>query len=153
MCIPDVAAGGETAGPAAEPKPAAESKKLPGHVLIVDDSTVNRKVLTAFLKKAGITAIDHADNGGEALAKLDAEEKNGHPFDFIFSDLWMPNMNGFEFIEKLRADPRFSRIPVFALTADTEFRRDVRTSLFTGILLKPLTYEKLAATFARTHQA
>ena len=56
-------------------------------------------------------------------------------------------MNGLEFIEKLRTDPRFSRLSVFALTADTEFRRDARNKLFTGVLLKPLTYDKLVKAF------
>ena len=59
----------------------------------------------------------------------------------------MPNMNGIEFIEKLRVDSRFKRLPVFAVTADTEFQRDARTQLFTGVLLKPLTYEKLLEVF------
>ena len=62
-------------------------------------------------------------------------------------------MNGMELIEKVRADSRFSRLPVFALTADTEFRRDARTNLFTGILLKPLTYGKLMEVFAEADYA
>ena len=144
--IPNVAAdAGKTPAPA--PK-AAAVKKLPEHVLVVDDSPVNRAVLTAFLKKAGVVSIDHAADGVEALAKLDAAAKAGQAYDFILSDLWMPNMNGIELIEKLRKDPRFGRLPCFALTADTEFKHDVRTKLFTGILLKPLTYDKLMGTFA-----
>ena len=83
-----------------------------------------------------------------ALSELDLAVKNGSPYDFVVSDLWMPNMNGMELIEKLRADSRFSRLPVFALTADTEFRGDARTELFTGVLLKPVTYQKLVEVFA-----
>ena len=146
--LPNIAAAEGTAEAAAAPKPAAAPKKLPGHVLIVDDSPVNRAVLTAFLKRAGIVAVDHATDGAEALASLDSAMNAGHPHDFILSDLWMPNMNGLEFVEKLRTDPRFDRLPCFALTADTEFKRDNRHKLFTGILLKPLTYDKLVATFA-----
>jgi CheY-like chemotaxis protein len=131
-----------------KPKPNAALKKLPKHVLVVDDSSVNRSVLNAFLKKMGVAAIDLAGDGEEALAKLDAAMKAGRPHDFILSDLWMPNMNGLEFIEKFRADSRFSNIPVFALTADTEFQHDARTKLFTGVLLKPLTYDKLMEVFA-----
>ena len=107
--------------------------------------------MTAFLKKAGILSIDHAGDGKEALAKLDSAIEASDPHDFIFSDLWMPNMNGLEFIEKVRFDPRFIRLPIFALTADTEFKRDVRTELFTGILLKPVTYDKLVEVFAATN--
>ena len=145
--IPNIKAANETLQPASEPKPAAQ-QKVPGHVLIVDDSPVNRKVLTAFLKKAGVVSIDQAVDGTEAVAKLDEAAKTGHLPDFVYSDLWMPKMNGVELIEKIRSDHRFSRLPVFALTADTECKRDVRTRLFTGVLLKPVTYDKLVKTFS-----
>ena len=131
-----------------ETKTIAKLKRLPKHVLVIDDSPVNRKVLTAFLKRAGIVSINHAGNGGEALAEIDSAMNAGNPYDVIFSDLWMPNINGIEFIEKLREDSRFDHLPVFALTADTEFQHDVRKNLFTGILLKPLTYDKLVQVFA-----
>ena len=121
---------------------------LPKHVMVVDDSPVNRAVLTAFLKRAGIDSIDQATDGLEALAKLDVAMLEGRPHDFVLSDLWMPNMNGLEFIEKVRADARFGELPVFAVTADTESRQDRRTDLFTGILLKPMTYDKLVGVFA-----
>ena len=148
VCIPGVPASGKEAEPASELQTAVSPEKLPKHVLVLDDSPVNRKVLTALLKKAGITAVEHAGDGAEALVKIDSAEKAGDPCDFVFSDLWMPNMNGLEFIGKLRADPRFKSLPVYAVTADTEFRRDARTYLFTGILLKPLTYAKLMEVFA-----
>lgn len=148
--IPDIAVCEEQKepDPASAPTPAVMPVNRPEHVLIVDDSPVNRAVLTAFLKKAGITSIDQARDGGEAFAKLDSAEKSGQPYDFVLSDLWMPNMNGMELIEKLRGDSRFKELPVFALTADTEYRRDARNYLFSGILLKPLTYEKLLDVFS-----
>jgi len=146
--IPGVATNDEKPAPDAEVKPAPAPENLPKHVLVVDDSPVNRLVITAFLKKAGISLVDHASDGGEALAKLDSALKTGQPYDFVFSDFWMPNMNGLEFIERLRADSRLRDIPVFAVTADTEYRNDARSKLFTGVLLKPLTYAKLVETFA-----
>ena len=123
-------------------------KSIPAHVLVVDDSQVNRLVLSAFLKKAGVSSIDHAGDGAEALARLDEGVKEGRPHDFVFSDFWMPNMNGLEFVEKLRGDDRFSGLPVVAVTGDTESRNDPRTGLFTGILLKPLTFNKLMEGFS-----
>ena len=119
------------------------------HVLVVDDSPVNQKVLSAFLKKAGIASIDLAGDGAEALSKLDSSAKAGNPYDFVFSDFWMPNMNGLEFIEKLRADSRFGHLPAIAVTADTEFHKDSRFRLFNGVLLKPLTYGKLMEVFKK----
>ena len=133
---------------AAEPKLFVNLKKLPKHVLVVDDSPVNRAVLTAFLKKVGVASVVHASDGAEALVKLDSAIKSGSPYDLVFSDFWMPNMNGLEFIEKLRADSRFSGLPVFAITADTESRNDSRSKFFSGILLKPLTYGKLVEVLA-----
>ena len=119
----------------------------PKHVLVVDDSPINREVLASLLAHAGVTSVDQACDGGEALAKLVLAERSDNPYDFVFSDLWMPNMNGIELIEKLRADSRFTRLTVFAVTADTEFQRDDRNKLFSGILLKPLTYNKLVEAF------
>ena len=146
--IPKIDLAAKGAVPAAGSVPGVSAEKLPKHVLVVDDSPVNRKVLTAFLKKAGIAAIDHAGDGAVALAMLDSAAKAGDPHDFILSDLWMPNMNGVEFVVKLRNDPRFLSLPVFAVTADSEFRRDARTKFFTGVLLKPLTYDKLMKVFS-----
>ena len=62
-------------------------------------------------------------------------------------------MNGLELIEKLRSDPRYKDVIVFALTADTEFQRDGRTELFNGVLLKPLTYDKLMGALAAFDRA
>ena len=148
--IPNVAAHAEAPNPVAAPDPAAGQKKLPQHVLVVDDSPVNRSVLKAFLARAGVCAVDEAGDGAEALTKIESAQKAGHPHDFVFSDFWMPNLNGLEFIEKLRADARFRRLPVFAVTADTECNQDPRTELFTGILFKPVTYGKLVEVFAKT---
>ena len=148
IAIPNIPAHEEKTAPAAAQKSSAEVKNLPKHVLIVDDSPVNRAVLTAFLKRAGVASIDQAGDGVEALKILDSAVNDGRPHDFIFSDFWMPNMNGSELVGKLRADPRFRQLPVFAVTADTEFQRDARTILFTGILFKPVTYDKILEAFA-----
>ena len=129
------------------PEP-ADVLKTPERVLVVDDSPVNRKVLAAHLKRAGVVSIGQACDGGEALAELESAMKAGNPYDLVLTDFWMPHMNGMELIEKLRGDSRFSRLHVFAVTADTEFQGDPRHRLFTGVLLKPLTYAKLVETFA-----
>ena len=130
-----------------EPRPEIRAAGLPSRVLVVDDSPVNRRVLTAFLRKAGVARVDQACDGVEALSALASALNSGEPCDFVFSDFWMPNMNGLELIEKLRADPRFCGLPVYAVTADTECRKDPRSSLFDDILLKPVTYDKLSAVF------
>ena len=122
-------------------------------VLVVDDSPVNRAVIAAHLKKAGIVAIDSACDGVEALAKLDEARRSGEAFDMVFTDFWMPNMNGAELIAKIRSVPEFSHLPVFAVTADIEYRHDERFKLFDGVLMKPLTAGKLAAALDEARSA
>ena len=121
--------------------------RIPG-VLVVDDSSINRDVLTQLLAHAGVGEIVQAGDGAEALATLDEALADGHEFDFVLTDLWMPNKNGVELVKALRADARFSRIPVFAVTADAEFVRDERSAIFDGILLKPITYDRLMEVFS-----
>ena len=149
VCIPGVEAHGKKdAAQETVQKPAVQLKRLPKHVLVVDDSMINRSVLTALLEYVGVRSIDEAGDGEEAISSIQSAIKVGSPYDLVLSDLWMPNMNGLELIEKLRADPRFESLPVFALTADTESQHNERTRLFSGVLLKPITYDKLVGVLA-----
>jgi two-component system chemotaxis sensor kinase CheA len=81
-------------------------------VLLVDDSPFFRNMLTPVLKAAGyqVTAVG---SGQEALAMM----KAGETFDVILTDIEMPEMNGFEFAQALRADPRTSDMAVIALSS------------------------------------
>ena len=144
--IPGVEADIADAQQEEEQNQASGLKNLPKHVLVVDDAPINREVLTALLEHAGVRSIDSAGDGEEALAMLESSKDD--PFDLVLSDLWMPNMNGMELIERLRADSRFRGLEVFAVTADTEAKEDERIELFDGIMHKPLTYAKLVETLA-----
>ncbi|GGF06230.1 hybrid sensor histidine kinase/response regulator [Stappia taiwanensis] len=81
-------------------------------VLLVDDSAFFRNMLTPVLKAAGydVTACQSAQQAFELL-------ENGDTFHAIVSDIEMPDINGFEFCEALRRDPRFRKVPVLALSA------------------------------------
>jgi two-component system, chemotaxis family, sensor kinase CheA len=83
-------------------------------LLLVDDSAFFRNMLTPVLKAAGydVTAVGGAE---DALALL----KKGQQFEIIVSDIEMPGMNGFEFAEAVRGDPRTAKIPIIALSAVT----------------------------------
>ncbi len=132
------------APPAKHLEDCAHLGHTPSRVLVVDDSPVNRAVLKAMLAKSGVAEVVMAQNGREALAVL---EGNGN-FDIVLSDLWMPEMDGYGLVNAIRADARFSRLPVYLLTADVEARGQPEASGFTGILLKPITLEKLQELFA-----
>ena len=150
--IPGVETAKGTVGAADETAP-VPSAPLPRRVLVVDDSPVNRSVLKAFLKKAGVASVDFADDGVAGLAALDAAAKGGDPHDFVLTDFWMPNMNGLELVARVRGDARFAGLRIFAVTADTEFPRDARSRLFDGILLKPLTYSRLVEALSTGKEA
>ncbi|WP_417686965.1 hybrid sensor histidine kinase/response regulator [Roseibium sp.] len=81
-------------------------------VLFVDDSSFFRNMLTPVLKAAGYD-VTTCNNPKEALELLE----NGAKFHAVVSDIEMPDINGFEFCEALRRDPRFRNIPILALSA------------------------------------
>ena len=86
--------------PASHPEHVEPSRRSPSRVLVVDDSAVNRMVLKAMLARSGVTDVTMAENGREALKVL----KGGTNFDMVFSDLWMPEMDGNELVQAIRSD-------------------------------------------------
>lgn len=115
----------------------------PSRVLIADDSAVNRTVLKALLSKCGMTDVVMAANGREALEKLDGDPK----IDLVFSDLWMPELDGYGLVRAIRSEAKRSSLPVYLVTADVEARSKAETCGFTGVLLKPITLDKLRSLF------
>ena len=108
--------------------------------LVVDDVPVNLLVEKAMLQRAGVTEIVTAPSG---TAALEALEKHG-AFDVVLTDLWMPEMDGYALCAHLRADERWKKLPVYAVTADVEARKVAHERGFDGLLLKPVTTESLA---------
>ncbi|MEP1883273.1 MAG: chemotaxis protein CheW, partial [Roseibium sp.] len=81
-------------------------------VLFVDDSSFFRNMLTPVLKAAGYD-VTTCNSPRQALDLLE----EGRQFHAVVSDIEMPEINGFEFCEALRRDPRFRNMPVLALSA------------------------------------
>ncbi|MDQ8732414.1 hybrid sensor histidine kinase/response regulator [Bradyrhizobium sp. LHD-71] len=81
-------------------------------VLLVDDSAFFRNMLAPVLKAAGYR-VSIATNAREGLGALRA----GNQFDAILTDIEMPEMNGFEFAETIRADQKFGQVPIIALSS------------------------------------
>ncbi len=107
-------------------------------LLLVDDLDMNLRVLAAVCKKYGFKDIVTAHDGLEALEKMKQQY-----FHLVLSDIWMPNMDGFGLIEKIRQDESLKDIPVFAITADASSIQDDRANLFSSIVLKPISSAKL----------
>ena len=106
-------------------------------VVLVDDVPMNLKVLGAMLKKLG-AEVATAASGAEVLDMLE----KGIP-DVLLTDMWMPEMNGAELASRVRAIPAASGITIIAVTADTESHSNFDMSGIDGILMKPVSLDKL----------
>lgn len=84
-------------------------------VLVVDDSTTNRSILCDILH-SDYTVIQ-AENGIQALTKLKRQDKK---VDAIILDIIMPEMDGYEFMNKIKQDKTLSQIPVIILTEKSD---------------------------------
>ena len=86
-------------------------RDTPGRLLIVDDNKVNRLLMTRSVEQLGHTAAV-ADNGRIAMEMLAAE-----PFDLLLLDIELPEMDGFEVLEALKADPKLRDLPVIVTSS------------------------------------
>ena len=90
-----------------------QSKRTaPRSLLLIDDSPFFRNMLTPVLQAVGYQ-VTAAASAPEALAMF----KDGGVFDVVVTDIEMPEMSGFEFAERLRADPRTADLPIIALSS------------------------------------
>ena len=104
--------------------------------LIVDDFSTMRRIVRNLLKEAGYANADEAEDGVTALQKL-----QGGGFDFVVSDINMPNMNGFELLKAIRADAALKALPVLMITAEAR-KEDIvlaAQSGAAGYIVKPFT--------------
>ncbi len=104
--------------------------------LIVDDFSTMRRIVRNLLKEIGYANADEAEDGVAALAKL-----KGGGFDFVVSDINMPNMNGFELLGQIRADAALKELPVLMVTAEAR-KEDIVAAAqggANGYIVKPFT--------------
>jgi len=84
---------------------------MSAQLLLVDDEPGLREAVQAYLEDSGFT-VDVASNAREGWDKLQK-----HTPELVISDIMMPQVDGFQFLKKLREDPRFKSLPVVFLTA------------------------------------
>lgn len=119
-------------------------------VMVVEDDAFSRTYLTQMLDGIGMGEIVTASNGVEALAVLDARESG---LGLIICDVAMPEMDGYEFIRRVRmgAAPAFKNVPIIVLTAhDSEKNlRRARVSKIDSFFTKPPSKKVLEKTIRR----
>ena len=104
--------------------------------LIVDDFSTMRRIVRGLLKEMGCNNADEAEDGAVALNML----KNAR-YDFVVSDINMPNMNGFDLLKAVKADDSLKHLPVLMVTAEAR-KEDIvlaAQSGAAGYIVKPFT--------------
>ncbi len=131
-----------------ESEPVAPPRMVPsndgdsvGAILIAEDHVDSRRTLAKVLRRMGYRALE-AGNGHEVIEIVQKER----PL-VVLMDVNMPEMDGVEATLALRRDPRFSDLPIFALTGDVSMLNQSRINDagVDGFLEKPVTWEKLEA--------
>jgi two-component system chemotaxis response regulator CheY len=104
--------------------------------LIVDDFSTMRRIVRGLLKEMGCNNAEEAEDGAIALNMVKAQR-----FDFVVSDINMPNMNGFELLKAIKADESLKYLPVLMVTAEAR-KEDIvlaAQSGAAGYIVKPFT--------------
>ncbi len=110
--------------------------------LIVDDSSVMRKIVERSLRQAGLDAlvVHEAGSGVEGLEVLKSQ-----PVDLILSDINMPAMDGLEFLRQIRVQNLAVGIPVVMITTESseEHVKQAIEAGAKGYIRKPFTAEQV----------
>ncbi len=114
------------------------------NILIVDDSSTMRKIISRSLRQAGLDFGDiyEAGDGQEALVVLEKES-----IDIVLSDINMPNMNGIELLREKRNRPAVKDIPVLMISTETgeDIIGEAKSLGAVGALKKPFTPDAVNA--------
>ena len=104
--------------------------------LIVDDFSTMRRIVRGLLKEMGCANAEEAEDGAVALNMLKAQK-----FDFVVSDINMPNMNGFDLLSAIKKDDSLKHLPVLMVTAEARKEDIVRAAQdgAAGYIVKPFT--------------
>ncbi|UWQ16748.1 response regulator [Jannaschia sp. M317] len=111
------------------------------HVLAIDDSRTIRDMVRFTLEREGIET-SMAEDGVHGIEVLEAMDKKP---DAILTDVNMPRLDGFGFIEKIRKNDAFAGIPILILTTESarELKQRARAAGATGWIVKPFDPARL----------
>ena len=115
-------------------------------ILVIDDYSDARELLSTFLRGKGYNVIE-AEDGVEGLLKATAN----YP-DLILMDLALPEMDGVETARRIHAQPKLSRVPIFVVSAyiTEDIRADVLDAGCTAVFGKPIDDEALLKAIGST---
>jgi two-component system chemotaxis response regulator CheY len=117
--------------------------------LVVDDFSTMRRIISGLLREIGFKKILEAENGRDALRQMELSVEAGDAIHFVLSDVNMPEMNGFQLLEAIKAKPAedaVRKIPVLLVTAEGRKEDIIRAAQLgaSGYVVKPFNKETLA---------
>ncbi|MBX3643248.1 MAG: response regulator [Rubrivivax sp.] len=104
--------------------------------LVVDDFSTMRRIVRGLLKELGCNHVSEAEDGAVAMGMLRSQH-----FDFVISDINMPNMDGFQLLEAIKAEESLRQLPVLMVTAEARKEDIVRAAQngAAGYIVKPFS--------------
>lgn len=114
-------------------------------ILIVDDTPDMRESVRSILNEAGFLNIAEAADGVEGYNILVESFDNKKPIQFVFTDWYMPNMTGLEFVMKIRQTTALKDLPCIMITSENDVPMIVKaiTAGATNYIFKPVERETL----------
>jgi two-component system chemotaxis response regulator CheY len=115
-------------------------------VLIVDDYKTMLRIIRNLLKQIDFENVDEANNGEEALSKLQAGN-----FDLVISDWNMEPMTGLELLQHVRRDSRLKALPFIMITAESKTENVIaaKQAGVSNYIVKPFSSETLRGKIAK----
>ncbi|MGJ8693149.1 MAG: response regulator [Thalassotalea sp.] len=119
-------------------------------ILVVDDMISIRHVVIHMLRDLGYDKVDEACEGEQALTML-----NNKPYDLVITDYYMPNMDGQQLLEAIRAKERFINLPVLIISC-VDDKAKIKALIkynISGFIVKPFSTNTLKKQLNRIKQA
>ena len=113
-----------------------------------------RKFIKNCLAGEGLSNVFEAHDGNSALAQLDAAIAQNIPFGLLITDWNMPNMKGIDLLKRVRSNPKFSKMPVMFVTAETTMAQ-VKEAIEAGAtyyIVKPFSPDIFIEKLGKVHE-
>lgn len=114
-------------------------------ILVVDDYSTMRRILRNLLSQIGISDVEEASDGMDALAKLQSGR-----FDLVISDWNMEPVTGLDLLKRVRADAATSKLPFIMVTAESKSENviEAKKAGVSNYIVKPFTADTLKSKIA-----
>lgn len=110
-------------------------------VLIAEDAMAMRVQVKAQVRSLGFREVFDVDNGEAAFVLLQEQRRKGEPIGLVLCDINMPQLNGINFLKRIRAMPEYQNLPFLMITGEAEVQRVIESAQagVSSYILKPFS--------------